>query len=190
MFRRLQTAIISLRRRYKPGWNRTSVRSPPPWGYPATSPALANACAYRIDCRLSGLAQSAGAAYTRYADDLAFSGGAAFKKNVERFSTHVAVLLAEEGFYVHHRKTRIMRQGVRQYLAGLVTNERINVPRPDFDRLKALLTNCVRHGPETQNRENHPSFRAHLEGRIAFLQGIHAEKAARLRSIFDRIEWE
>lgn len=45
-----------------------------PQGAP-TSPALANAMAYRLDCRLTGLARTAGAAYTRYGDDLAFSGG-------------------------------------------------------------------------------------------------------------------
>ena len=44
-----------------------------PQGAP-TSPALANVCAWRIDRRLAGLAEAAGADYTRYADDLAFSG--------------------------------------------------------------------------------------------------------------------
>jgi hypothetical protein len=132
-----------------------------PQGAP-TSPALANICAYRVDCRLTGLARAAGAEYTRYADDLAFSGGEEFERSVERFSTHVAVVLMEEGFAVNHRKTRIMRQGVRQRLAGLVANERPNIARADFDRLKATLNNCIRQGPQTQNRMAHARFRAHL----------------------------
>ena len=85
-----------------------------PQGAP-TSPALANLCAWRIDCRLTGLAAAAGVEYTRYADDLAFSGDA----NFERFADHVGAIVLEEGFAVNHRKTRIMRQGVRQHLAGL-----------------------------------------------------------------------
>jgi hypothetical protein len=159
-----------------------------PQGAP-TSPALANLCAYRIDCRLSGLARAAGATYTRYADDLAFSGDAAFERRSERFAVHVAAILLEEGFEVHHRKTRIMRQGVRQYLAGIVANEHVNVVRADFDRLKATLTNCVLHGPASQNREQHPSFRQHLAGRVSFVEMINPQKGARLRKIFERIEW-
>jgi RNA-directed DNA polymerase len=160
-----------------------------PQGAP-TSPALANMCAFRIDCRLSGLAKSAGAEYTRYADDLAFSGGPGFARSVEDFALHAAAILLEEGFHVNHRKTRIMRQGVRQYLAGVVANQKINVVRGDFDRLKAILTNCVRHGPESQNRDAHPAFRSHLEGRISFVEMINPAKAKRLRAIFEQIEWD
>ena len=181
----------------EPGTGRSLVRyvqslySRPhlPQGAP-TSPALANICAYRIDCRLNGLAQAAGAAYTRYADDLVFSGDEGFEKCVERFSLHVAAILIEEGFAVHHRKTRIMRQGVRQYMAGLVANQRVNVVRTDFDRLKATLHNCVRHGPQSQNREAHPSFRSHLEGRVGFVETINPEKGRRLRQILERIQWQ
>ena len=160
-----------------------------PQGAPA-SPALANLCAFRLDCRLFGLAQAAGAEYTRYADDLAFSGGEEFERCVERFSVHAASILLEEGFWVNHRKTRIMRQGVRQHLAGLVTNERINIRRSEFDRLKAVLTNCVRFGPESQNRDAHPSFRSHLEGRVAFVEMINPARGKRLRSILERIRWQ
>src|SRR5208282_1714381 len=78
-----------------------------PQGAP-TSPSLANFCAYRADCRLTGLAEAAGAVYTRYADDLAFSGGEEFERRVQRFSIHAAAVLLEEGFTAHHRKTRIM----------------------------------------------------------------------------------
>jgi len=159
-----------------------------PQGAP-TSPALANLCAFRVDCRLSGLAKSAGAEYTRYADDLVFSGGREFARPAERFALHAAAILLEEGFHVNHRKTRIMRQGVRQYLAGIVANQKINVVRGDFDRLKAILTNCVRHGPESQNREAHPAFRSHLEGRISFFEMINPAKAKRLRAIFEQIRW-
>jgi RNA-directed DNA polymerase len=153
-----------------------------PQGAP-TSPALANFCAYRLDCRLEGLAKAVGADYTRYADDLAFSGDADF----ERISTHVAAIAQEEGFAVNHRKTRAMRQGVRQRLAGLTANEKVNVIRADFDVLKATLTNCVRFGLESQNREQHPYFRAHLEGRVSFVESVNPEKARRLRAILDRI---
>jgi hypothetical protein len=159
-----------------------------PQGAP-TSPALANLCAYRVDCRLSGLAQATDAVYTRYADDLAFSGNEAFDRCVERFAAQAAAILLEEGFEVHHRKTRIMRRGVRQYLAGVVTNERVNVVRADFDRLKATLTNCLKHGPVSQNRERHPDFRGHLAGRVAFVAMINPQKGARLRRIFAQIEW-
>ena len=159
-----------------------------PQGAP-TSPALANLCTYRVDCRLTGLAGSVGAEYTRYADDLAFSGGEAFERGVDRFSTHVAAILTQEGFTVHYRKTRVMRRGVRQHLAGLVTNQHVNIMRPDFDCLKAILTNCVRLGPESQNRDAHPHYRSHLEGKVAFVEMVNARKGRRLRAVFDQIKW-
>jgi hypothetical protein len=156
-----------------------------PQGAP-TSPALANLCFYRADCRLSGLALAAGARYTRYADDLAFSGGEDFERRMDRFSAHVAAVLREEGFAVNHRKTRVMRQGVRQHLAGLTTNRHVNVSRAEFDGLKAILTNCARYGVESQNREGRPRL-SHLDGRVSFVEMVNPEKGKRLRSIFDKV---
>src|SRR5262249_33083516 len=49
-----------------------------------TSPALATLCAYRLDCRLAALARAADACYTRYADDLAFSGGVELERTARR----------------------------------------------------------------------------------------------------------
>jgi RNA-directed DNA polymerase len=160
-----------------------------PQGAP-TSPALANLSTYRVDCRLAGLAKCLGAEYARYADDLAFSGGQALERRIERLSTHVAAILLEEGFTVNHRKTRIMRQGVRQHLVGIVVNQHANVIRSDFDLLKATLTNCERFGPESQNRDSRSHFRLHLDGRVAFVEMINPTKGAGLRRIFERIRWQ
>ncbi|HEX6770907.1 MAG TPA: reverse transcriptase family protein [Acidobacteriaceae bacterium] len=145
-----------------------------PQGAP-TSPAIANLCCWRLDSRLAGLARAANVVYTRYADDLAFSGEARFAAHAARFSVHVAAIAIEESFQVHHRKTRLMRSAARQHLAGLIINQRPNIPRSDFDELKAILTNCIRTGPAAQNRAHHPDFRAHLAGRIAFVESIHPQ---------------
>lgn len=160
-----------------------------PQGAPS-SPALANLCFYRTDCRLAGLAKSAGAAYTRYADDLAFSGDEEFERRAEQFSVYAAAIVMEEGFRVHHRKTRVMRQSVRQHLAGLIANQRVNLRRADFDRLKAILTNCVRKGVATQNRDGHKYWREHLKGRIGFVESINPARGLRLREIYEQIKWE
>ena len=55
--------------------------------------------------------------------------------------------------------------------------------------MKAILTNCVRHGPESQNREGHASFRMHLLGRVGFVEMVNPRKGARLRRIFEQIPW-
>lgn len=118
-----------------------------------------------------------------------FSGQGDFERVARRFAIHVCTTAVEEGFSVQHRKTRRMQQGVRQHLAGLVVNERLNVRRSDFDRLKAILTNCIRSGPQTQNRGNHADFRAHLQGRLSFIEQVNPNKGRRLRTLFGQIQW-
>jgi hypothetical protein len=154
-----------------------------------TSPALANLCAYGLDVRLSGLAHSAEVNYTRYADDLAFSGDGRLERSARRFQVAVAVIAAEEGFDFHFRKSGFMRRSVCQQLGGVVVNERPNIRRAVYDNLKAILTNCIRHGSHSQNRKGHSDFRSHLLGRIAHVQMIHHEHGKKLRALFDRIIW-
>jgi hypothetical protein len=136
------------------------------------------------------LARSAGAAHTRYADDLAFSGDQELERSARRFQVLVCRIALEEGFEVHTRKSRFMRQGVRQQLMGIVVNAHPNPPREEYDRLKATLHNCARSGPAAQNREGHADFRAHLLGRIAHMTMLNAARGRRLRTVFDRILWD
>ena len=159
-----------------------------PQGAP-TSPALANLCAFNLDLRLHAAAESAAARYTRYADDLTFSGGKSFARGAQRFVALVGAIALEEGFAVNFRKTRVMRRSVRQHVTGIVVNEKVNIAREDYDRLKAILHNCARLGPRSQNRAAHDDYRAHLSGRVAHVAALNAQRGRRLQELLERIAW-
>ena len=159
-----------------------------PQGAP-TSPALANLLAWTLDRRLHGLACSAGANYTRYADDLAFSGGEEFARGLRRFGKAVGTILHDEGFALNAHKTGVMPRRTRQRITGIVVNDHCNIERAEFDRLKAILHNCVHAGPEAQNRSGHSDFRRHLEGRVGWVEQINPLRGAKLRRLFDQISW-
>ncbi len=158
-----------------------------PQGAP-TSPALANLCAFQLDLRLARAAAAVGARYTRYADDLAFSGDDAFARRAARFETLVAAIAIEQGFAVNHRKTRLMHRSAQQRLLGLVVNETPSVSRAERDKLEAILTNSLRHGLESQNRERVPNFLEHLRGRVAWVAQAKPSHARKLTDLLARCE--
>lgn len=160
-----------------------------PAGAP-TSPALANLAAFGLDTRLAGLARTFGANYTRYADDLTFSGDTTLARRVTRFLGIVAEITADEGYAINQRKTRVMPQTTRQQVTGIVVNSHNNVSRTEYDRLKAVLHNCARNGPVAENRDNHSDFRAHLNGRVTWAENINPQRARKLRTLYDQIAWD
>lgn len=159
-----------------------------PQGAP-TSPALANFCAWRLDCRLSGLAAHLNAGYTRYADDLAFSGDRELARRTKPFLAAVAAIARAEGFALNPGKTRIMARAACQRITGLVVNDHLNIPRAEYDALKATLHNCRRHGPASQNRDGHGDFRSHLDGRVTWVENVNPRRGLRLRLMFEAIAW-
>ena len=169
------------------GWTRLLLTERHlPQGAP-TSPSLANLVAHRLDRRLAGLADRFGLTFSRYADDLTFSGEHHLR--APRIVEHIRAIVEDEGFILNEAKTRLRGQNVQQRITGLSVNERPNVPRRDFDRLKAILHNCVTHGPETQNRGGHPDFRAYLEGKVAYVEMVNPAKGRRLRRHLNAIRW-
>jgi RNA-directed DNA polymerase len=160
-----------------------------PQGAP-TSPAIANLAALGLDRRLSGLAGASGASYSRYADDLAFSWPA--HRRPEQLAAFVALasrIVSEEGFRVNPLKTSVRRSGERQRLAGVVVNDRPNIQRREFDVLKAILHNAERSGPASQNHEQHPRFREHLAGRVAWVAQLNPARGERLAASLARVDW-
>lgn len=70
-----------------------------------------------------------------------------------------------------------------------MVNERPSPGRREVDRLHAVLHNAAVHGPASQNRSGHPEFRAHLLGRIGWVEQVNPGRARRLREEFARIVW-
>jgi hypothetical protein len=99
-------------------------------------------------------------------------------------------IVEDEGHLVNPMKTRLRRQGVRQTVTGIVVNQRTNVSRAEYDRLKATIHNCVVHGPQGQNRGRVDDFPAHLLGRITWIESLNPARGQRLREEFARIRWE
>lgn len=159
-----------------------------PQGAP-TSPALANLVAFPLDRRLSGLLAQAKGNYTRYADDLVFSGDRKFALGWPRLKLMILAITLDEGFPIRARKTREMFHSQRQQVAGLILNEALHLPRNEYDALKACLFNCTRFGPTSQNHAGHPDFQAHLAGRISYLRQYQPERAAKFQRLMDRIDW-
>ena len=143
----------------------------------ATSPALSNIIAYRLDCRLHGLAQACDLIYTRYADDLAFSGPLITNK----FPQIVAAILDEEGFVVNGHKTRLSRSLGRRIVTGLsVRGSELRVPRQYKHALKQELHYIFVNGYLSHVRKRKirdPLYLDSLYGRLMFWHWVEPGNA-------------
>jgi RNA-directed DNA polymerase len=146
-----------------------------------TSPALSNQIARRLDRRMSGMSAKLGLVYTRYADDLTFSGGADCRDKVGCLLARVRHVAQDEGFALNPKKTRVRRPNARQTVTGLVVNHNPGVPREIIRRLRAILHRAETEGLEAQNRGGEPNFRAWVEGMIAYIAMSRPAVGAKLR---------
>lgn len=154
-----------------------------PQGAP-TSPALANLCAFGLDVRLHALAQRFGARYTRYADDMVFSGPPALRGQFIPLRAWVGAIAQDEGFQLRADKTRVMPAHQRQYVTGLVVNQGVNYSRAQFDGLRARLHRLARQ-PQVDGAE-----RARLAGEVQWAsQWLAPSRSVKLQRMLDAIRF-
>jgi RNA-directed DNA polymerase len=150
-----------------------------------TSPGLSNQVARRLDRRLAGLASKLGIAYTRYADDLTFSGEAELEPRIGYVLARVCHIAENEGFTVNEAKTRVQRRNTAQTVTGLVVNDTPGVCRRDVRRLRAILHRARHEGLERQNRDGRPDFLAWLRGKIAYVAMARPDVGHKLQRELD-----
>ncbi len=132
-----------------------------PQGAP-TSPVLTNAYLHRFDEDMTLLALSKDISYSRYADDMTFSGNdkQPIKDIIE--SAHL-LLLQNYGLNLNKTKTRIASAHSQQRVTGLVVNEKAAPPRELRRRIRAEFHNA------TKDPKISKAKIAHLRGVLAFL---------------------
>ncbi len=119
-----------------------------PMGAP-TSPVLSNLACLEMDKQMEELARQMGWSYTRYADDLTFSRDMSFRKE----DIHkIRDIITGNGFSINRDKFRIQPSTVRQTVTGLTVNEKVNLNRRYYRRLRAILHDWSENGLEDATR--------------------------------------
>jgi RNA-directed DNA polymerase len=139
-----------------------------------TSPALCNQIARKMDNRLHGLAQKLGFSFTRYADDLTFSGDDSDQvKSLLRLAQKIIV---DEGFQLRQDKTRILRQGGHQQVTGVTVNQTLGLSRKTRRQLRAFL-----HRLQKADTPD-PQELAQARGKLAYLAMLNPTQAEALKT--------
>lgn len=101
-----------------------------------TSPILSNIVFLPVDRRLDKLAASYGLVYSRYADDLAFSGHKVSKSIIGL----IKAILGDYGFEVNENKTKLKLDGYKKILTGVsISNKEVKAPKKFKRQLRAEI---------------------------------------------------
>lgn len=133
-----------------------------PQGAP-TSPAISNIVALKMDRRFFGYAKKLKLEYTRYADDITFSGEFASGTVI----SFVRKVIEEEGFKLNESKTRAMGRHQAQEVTGIITNDKLQVPRHLRRKLRQIAYHITRYGLDDHMRmtgELRANYISHILG--------------------------
>ena len=108
-----------------------------PQGAP-TSPLLSYAYLYHLDLTFHSTAVAWGCSYSRYADDLVFSGPTkSIMRDLLQYSKEILEIDFE--LEINNKKTKIMHRSQRQMVCGVVVNEKLNIPKEKRKNLRAEI---------------------------------------------------
>lgn len=147
-----------------------------PQGAP-TSPALSNIVGYEMDRKLAALAAEYGVTYTRYADDLTFSGDV-FPK--EQIIPQVKRIIRDEKFEPNHKKTHFMNQSSRKIITGVsvASGVKLTIPKSKKREIRKNVYFILTKGlAEHQRRigSHDPAYLKRLIGMLCYWRAIEPD---------------
>ncbi|MBP8967414.1 MAG: RNA-directed DNA polymerase [Paludibacteraceae bacterium] len=154
-----------------------------------TSPTLSNLICRRLDLRLSMLANKLGLIYSRYADDITFSGKASNLPSIELLKK----IIEDENFEINWEKVGKYKKGQRQMVTGLLIDGKVRVPKSFKKEIYRHLHFCSKYGAFSHFQRICPdkAYRKEwLLGKIYFVYAIEPEEAKKMLKIANAINWE
>ena len=146
-----------------------------PQGSPC-SPAITNVLCKNMDYRLDGIANKYGFNYSRYVDDITFSGNNEQFKSITAILKYSRKIVEDENFVLHPDKLRIMKRHQRQEVTGVVVNEKPNVNKKSLKRFRALLYQIEKDGIQGKSWNGGANVLAEIDGYANFVYQINKEK--------------
>lgn len=144
-----------------------------PQGAP-TSPYLSNIYFKKADERISKYCIERKIMYTRYADDLSFSGDF---NEIELYNI-VKEVTSELGFLLNESKTKLMRPNTRQTVTGIVVNKSPQVVFYKRNELRNDMYFIKKYGIEEHikiRKIKQKNYLEHLMGKIGFVLQINPQ---------------
>jgi len=171
-----------------------------PQGAP-TSPTITNFICERMDRKLLKLASAYNLRYTRYADDITFSGMQnVFAENGRFCQSLRHIVEVEEHFTINTDKTRLCHRGERQEVTGLTVNDKPNVSRQYVKQLRAMLHNWelkghdaaqnefIKHYSPTKNVNGQHHIENIIAGKLDYMKMVKGGNDSTYRNLNKRFE--
>ena len=139
-----------------------------PQGAP-TSPAITNIIMYDFDQTVGAFCNDRGISYTRYCDDMTFSGDFDEREVI----AFVKGELCKLGLFLKNRKTAVVPASKRQTVTGIVVNEKLNITKEYKKNIRQEMYYIQKFGVEDHLKRmdvaDKQQYVLSLRGRIAFV---------------------
>lgn len=156
-----------------------------PQGAP-TSPYLSNLRLITLDDKISKYTSDKSIRYTRYADDLTFSGDF----NPHFLINDISKIVFNEGFSINSEKTRVARSNARQEVTGIIVNSHMQISKEKRKQIRQEVYYIKKFGLESHLEhisENRANYLNHLLGKINFALFVNP-KDEEMREYFEIIK--
>lgn len=147
-----------------------------PTGAP-TSGYISNIIMRSFDEKIGKYCDENNIAYTRYSDDLSFSGDF----DVKTIINMVAMLLKEKGFKLNEKKIKVVFNKTRQQITGIVVNKKVNIRKSYKNKIRQEVYYINKYGLDShlnkiKSKENKKDYLQKLLGKISYVYSITSQE--------------